>query len=186
MVFSAVTSHPWAQPASSHSRGVWGSCSAFCPVTAGPSVPLQGLDEQVVQAAHHGAGVIQEPCCDHGVLVDLLNEQLGQVRLAVSQLTELLDQRVPATQKPPEGGLVLCSSTRARVTHWVMCPGDSDRCTQQPSAPKLRCRGGWYLWRLKTGNLDRQPGNKLIPLAPQVTLKLNVKTFRRKLKKCFI
>lgn len=71
----------------------------------------------------------------------LLHKQLGQVRLAVSQLAELLDQRVPATQKPPEGG----TSTRALVTHWVMCPGDSDRCTQQPSAPKLRCSGGWYL-----------------------------------------
>ena len=32
---------------------------------------LQGLDEQAVQAADHGAGVVTEPRCDHGVLVDL-------------------------------------------------------------------------------------------------------------------
>ena len=30
----------------------------------------------------------------------LIDEQLGQVRLMLSQLTELLDQRVPATEKP--------------------------------------------------------------------------------------
>ena len=35
------------------------------------SVSVQGLDEQVVQAADHGSGVVDEPRCDHGILVDL-------------------------------------------------------------------------------------------------------------------
>lgn len=45
------------------------------PWTTGPSlllsVSLQGLDKQVVQAAHHGPGVIDQPCCDHGIFIDL-------------------------------------------------------------------------------------------------------------------
>lgn len=95
----------------------------------------------MVQAAHHGSGVIHKACSNHGVLVDLkgrqgnrisetarprrggrestvppateapefwlwkthlVNQQLGQVRLTVSQLTEFLDQCVSAAQKRPE------------------------------------------------------------------------------------
>lgn len=36
-----------------------------------PSVALQGLGEQVVEVAHHGAGVVDQPRGDHGVRVDL-------------------------------------------------------------------------------------------------------------------
>lgn len=36
-----------------------------------PSVFFQGLDEKVIQAAHHGPGIINKACCNHGVFIDL-------------------------------------------------------------------------------------------------------------------
>lgn len=68
---------------SCHSRGTGSiitspgalTAAVLQPWTTGPSlwlsVSLQGLDKQVVQAAHHGPGVIDQPCCNHGILIDL-------------------------------------------------------------------------------------------------------------------
>lgn len=52
-------------------RGALSAAGCTLDNRAQTSVSLQGLDEQVVQAVHHGSGVINQPCCDHGVLIDL-------------------------------------------------------------------------------------------------------------------
>lgn len=71
VVLGSIHHLHWGPNTTGKTWGFHGCCAAHQDLAPQLSMSLQSLDEQVVQAAHHGPGVINKPSCDHGVLIDL-------------------------------------------------------------------------------------------------------------------
>lgn len=52
----------------------------------GLSVLLQGSGEELIQPAHEWPGVVIQACSYHGIVINLIQQHLGQFRLTGAQL----------------------------------------------------------------------------------------------------